>query len=70
MNVLLILGHPRTDSLCGALADAFGKGATEAGAAVRRLDLATLDFDPTFTPLPPNQQAFESSAGMVPHQVG
>ena len=60
MNVLLILGHPRTDSLCGALADAFGKGATEAGAAVRRLDLATLDFDPDVHTPSPNQQAFEA----------
>ena len=60
MNVLIILGHPRTDSLCGALADAFGKGATEAGAAVRRLDLATLDFDPDVHTPSPNQQAFEA----------
>lgn len=60
MNVLVILGHPRTDSLCGALADAFGKGAIEAGAAVRRLDLATLDFDPDVHTPSPNQQAFEA----------
>ncbi|MDO9387327.1 MAG: NAD(P)H-dependent oxidoreductase [Thiobacillus sp.] len=60
MNVLLILGHPRTDSLCGALADAFGKGATEAGTEVRRLDLATLDFDPHVHTPSPNQQAFEA----------
>lgn len=60
MNVLIILGHPRTDSLCGALADAFGKGATEAGAAVRRLDLATLDFDPDVHTPSPNQQPFEA----------
>lgn len=60
MNVLLILGHPRTDSLCGALADAFGKGAAEAGAAVRRLDLATLDFDLHLHTPSPNQQAFEA----------
>jgi len=46
MNVLIILGHPRTDSLCGALTDAYGKGAREAGTEVHRLDLATLDFDP------------------------
>jgi len=59
MNVLIILGHPRTDSLCGALADAYGKGAREAGTAVRRLDLATLDFDPDVHTPSPNQQAFE-----------
>jgi putative NADPH-quinone reductase/1,4-dihydroxy-2-naphthoate octaprenyltransferase len=60
VNVLVILGHPRTDSLCGALADAYGKGATEAGAEVRRLDLATLDFDPDVHTPSPNQQAFEA----------
>lgn len=60
MNVLIILGHPRTDSLCGALADAYGKGAHEAGTEVRRLDLATLDFDPDVHTASPNQQAFEA----------
>ncbi|MHB1213791.1 MAG: NAD(P)H-dependent oxidoreductase [Thiobacillus sp.] len=60
MNVLFILGHPRTRSLCGALTDAYGKGASEAGAEVRRLGLATLDFDPHVHTLSPNQQAFEN----------
>lgn len=59
MNVLIILGHPRTNSLCGALTDAYVKGASEAGTEVRRLDLATLDFDPDVHTLSPNQQAFE-----------
>ena len=59
MNVLIVLGHPRTGSLCGALADAYGKGAQEAGAEVRRLDLAALDFDPHVHTVSPNQQAFE-----------
>jgi len=59
MNVLIILGHPRTDSLCGALADAYGKGAREAGTEVRRLDLAKLAFDPDVHTPSPNQQAFE-----------
>lgn len=60
MNVLIILGHPRTDSLCGALANAYGEGASEAGTQVRRLDLATLDFDPHVHTPSPNQQAFEN----------
>ncbi len=60
MNVLIILGHPRTDSLCGALADAYGAGAREAGTAVRRLDLAKLDFDPDVHTPSPNQQPFEN----------
>jgi putative NADPH-quinone reductase/1,4-dihydroxy-2-naphthoate octaprenyltransferase len=59
MNVLIVLGHPRTESLCGALADAYGEGAQEAGAEVRRLDLARLDFDPDVHTVSPNQQGFE-----------
>jgi putative NADPH-quinone reductase/4-hydroxybenzoate polyprenyltransferase len=59
MNVLIILGHPRTHSLCGALADAYGEGARAAGTEVRRLDLAPLDFDPHVHTISPNQQAFE-----------
>ncbi|MFP5408161.1 MAG: NAD(P)H-dependent oxidoreductase [Gammaproteobacteria bacterium] len=60
MNVLIILGHPRTGSLCGALADAYGEGARAAGTDVRRLDLATLDFDPDVHTTSPNQQPFEA----------
>jgi putative NADPH-quinone reductase len=59
MNALIILGHPRTDRLCGALADAYGEGARAAGTEVRRLDLATLDFDPDVHIPSPNPQDFE-----------
>lgn len=44
-KILVILGHPRTDSLCGALATAYGEGAANAGANVRRLDIQALEFD-------------------------
>lgn len=46
MNVLLIMGHPRHDSLCAALADAYAEGARQAGMEIRTLVLADLDFDP------------------------
>lgn len=59
MQVLLILGHPRQDSLCGALADAYQAGALRAGAQVRRLDLAALDFDPHVRTVSPTDQALE-----------
>lgn len=59
MRVLVILGHPRTDSLCGALADAYVDGARRAGADLRRLDLARLDFDPHVHTVSPNAQRFE-----------
>ncbi|MDQ3059813.1 MAG: NAD(P)H-dependent oxidoreductase [Pseudomonadota bacterium] len=59
MNVLIILGHPRTSSLCGALASAFADGARQAGVKVRRLDLAALEFDPNVRSTSPRQQALE-----------
>ncbi|XKH59559.1 NAD(P)H-dependent oxidoreductase [Halomonas sediminis] len=60
MKVLLILGHPRVESLCGALADAYSEGARAAGVDLRRLDLAELDFDPHVHTLSPNQQPLEA----------
>ena len=45
-NVLIILGHPQTDSFCAALAEAYAAGARDAGCEVRTLALGDLDFDP------------------------
>jgi len=45
-KILVILGHPRKDSLCGALAAAYAGTARAAGAEVRELALADLAFDP------------------------
>jgi len=44
-RVLVILGHPCADSLCGALADAYADAATANGADVRRLAIRALEFD-------------------------
>lgn len=46
MNILLLQGHPdaTTRHFCHALADAYADGARQAGHAVRRLDITTLDF--------------------------
>ena len=38
-RVLVILGHPRLDSFCGALAGAYEAGARAAGFEVERLDV-------------------------------
>ena len=59
-RILVILGHPRQDSFCGALADAYTKGAQEAGLGVERLDLATLAFDPHVRWPSPRDQALEA----------
>ena len=45
-KVLVILGHPDAESFCGALANAYVKGAKATGADVRVLQLGDLDFDP------------------------
>ncbi len=45
MNILVILGHPVNDSLCGALADAYVDGAVSSGQQVETLRLGDLDFD-------------------------
>lgn len=45
-RVLVILGHPDVDSLCGALAQAYVSGAASAGHEVRVLRLGDLAFDP------------------------
>ena len=60
VNVLVILGHPRTESLCGALADAYCEGARAAGVVLKRLDLSTLDFDPHVHTPSPNDQPLEA----------
>lgn len=48
MKVLVIVGHPRPDSLCGALAEAYADGARRAGAEVELLRLGELSFDPNY----------------------
>ncbi|MEM7737853.1 MAG: NAD(P)H-dependent oxidoreductase [Deinococcota bacterium] len=45
MNVLVILGHPTPESLCGSLATRYGERADAAGANVQTLVLADLEFD-------------------------
>lgn len=45
-RVLVIFGHPSTESLCGGLADTYVSAAERAGHDVRRINLADLTFDP------------------------
>ena len=58
-KVLVILGHPRVDSFCGALAQAYVDGAREAGLEVDRLDLTELAFDPHVRLPSPRDQVLE-----------
>lgn len=45
-RILVILGHPSTDSFCAALARQYNESAGSAGHEVRTLQLGELNFDP------------------------
>lgn len=45
-NILILNGHPDKESLNAALADAYTKGATEAGANVQQINIGELRFNP------------------------
>jgi putative NADPH-quinone reductase len=45
MNILVVLGHPTPESLCGSLATRYAERAGAAGANVQTLVLADLEFD-------------------------
>jgi 1,4-dihydroxy-2-naphthoate octaprenyltransferase len=59
MRCLLILAHPRRDSLCGALFDAYAGGAVQAGMECRELILSEMRFDPDVHSVSPEQQPLE-----------
>lgn len=48
MKVLVIDGHPRADSLCAALVQAYVAGARDAGHEVAELRVRDLEFDPNY----------------------
>ncbi len=45
-NILIINGHPAPDSYNHALAQAYKKGALEAGANIQEIEIGALDFEP------------------------
>lgn len=59
MRTLIILGHPRRDSLCGALAEAYRQGAEQAGVETHLLSLGELEFDPHVREDSPEHQPLE-----------
>lgn len=59
MNVLVVLGHPRKDSYCGALAKEYIRGAKEAGTEVEILVLAEMEFDRDVVESSPQHQFLE-----------
>lgn len=59
MNVLVVLGHPRSPSLCAALAAAYAAGARAAGMHVETVDLGALHFDLDVHTVSPRDQTLE-----------
>lgn len=58
-NVLVILGHPRPESLCGAIAQSFAEAAGELGLEVKLLVLARMEFDPHLRHVDAGEQELE-----------
>lgn len=70
MRCLLILAHPRRDSLCGALFDACAGGARQAGVECRELILSEMKFDPDVHTVSPEQQPLEPDLVRAQRDIG
>lgn len=70
LNVLVVLGHPRRESLCGSLAGAYVEGAEAAeGVAVETLVLAEMEFEQDVETVEPVDQEFESDLQLARDRI-
>lgn len=69
MNVLILLGHPRRESFCGVLADAYYNGASQSGASVKLVHIAALKFEENVVIPDPENQHFEDDLVTVRHDI-
>lgn len=75
-RILVILGHPRRDSFCGAIGNSYVEGAKAAGNEVQQIFLGDLSFDPvlrngysTIQELEPDLVAAQSAITWAQHLV-
>jgi len=75
-RILVILGHPRKDSFCGALCNSYVEGAKTAGNEVQLIALGDLVFDPilhngyaTIQALEPDLLAAQAAITWAQHLV-
>ena len=73
-RIFIWVAHPRANSLCGSIADAYKAGALETGAELRRMDLAEMSFDTAFEgygedalPLEPDLLAWQENIAWADH---
>jgi NAD(P)H dehydrogenase (quinone) len=60
-NITVVLGHPKSDSYCGALASSYVDAAQAAGHAVKLFKVGDMAFDPTLHNGYDQTQALEPS---------
>lgn len=75
-RILVLIGHPRADSLCRRLAASYAEGASSSGAEVRAIHLRDLRFDPvlhegyaTRQPLEPDLETTRDAIDWCEHLV-
>lgn len=58
-KILIVLGHPKKDSFCGALAQAYTEATEAAGNQVRFIALGKINFDPVIRGIYKDSQELE-----------
>jgi NAD(P)H dehydrogenase (quinone) len=75
-KIMIVVGHPQSRTLCGALGEAYQRGAQAAGHDVKLFALAEMKFDPILRegyrmeqPLEPDLQAAYDALAACDHLV-